>query len=254
MLKKWPRATTRRRLITILSASKWRKPLLEKAFAKTYSLEMKSVFFNEDLALGTYRHTVYSLLPTMSKIAWQLKKDEIQKAEPSATRRTFVYNVSRSSYRKRWGDVYEKPGLGARIWAFILRLMPKIGPFKALAFTPPTPAVQNMFMRSFNDTLDRYRCFLALHKEGSLQLPNQNFDTGDPTKPGAYPLADRAYAKLVEKLHGKAVSDDLRANILAFYADLNAPLDTKSDAKNWTKLLHELDSLKSPQPADPPKP
>jgi hypothetical protein len=225
------------------------KPLLEKAFAKTYSLEMKSVFFNEDLALGTYRHTVYSLLPTMSKIAWQLKKDEIQKAEPSATRRTFVYNVSRSSYRKRWGDVYEKPGLGARIWAFILRLMPKIGPFKALAFTPPTPAVQNMFMRSFNDTLDRYRCFLALHKEGSLQLPNQNFDTGDPTQPGAYPLADHAYAKLVEKLHGKAVSDDLRANILAFYGGLTAPLDTKRDAKNWAKLLHELDSLKSqPKP------
>jgi len=225
------------------------KPLLERAFAKTYSLEMKTVFFNEDLALGTYRHTVYSLLPSMSKIAWQLKKDEIQKAEPSATRRTFVYNVSRSSYRKRWGDVYEKPGLGARIWAFILRLMPKIGPFKALAFTPPTPAVQNMFMRSFNDTLDRYRCFLALHQEGSLQLPNQNFDTGEPTKPGAYPLADRAYGKLVEKLHGKAVSDDLRANILVFYGDLAAPLDTKRDAKNWAKLLHELDSLKNqPKP------
>ena len=229
------------------------KPLLERAFARTYSLEMKSVFFDEDLALGTYRHTVYSLLPRMSKIAWQLKKDEIQKTEPSITRRTFIYNVSRSSYRKRWGDVYEKPGLGARIWAFILRLMPKIGPFKALAFTPPTPAVQNMFMRSFNDTLDRYRCFLALHKEGSLHLANENFDTGEPIRPGAYPMTDHAYAKLVEKVHGKPISDDLRTNILAFYADLNAPLDTKRDKKNWAKLLHELDSLKNPPP-DAPKP
>jgi len=229
------------------------RPLLERAFARTYSIEMKTVFFDEGLALGTYRHTVYSLLPSMSKIAWQLKKDEIHKTEPGLTRKQFIYNISRSSYRKRWGRVYEKPGLGARIWALILRLMPKIGPFKALAFKPPTPAVQNMFMRSFNDTLDRYRCFLAQHKEGSLRLPNENFDTGEPIKPGAYPLTDHAYAELVEKLYGKAVSDELRADILAFYADLNAPLDTKRDSKNWAKLLHQLESLKNPQPADPPK-
>jgi hypothetical protein len=230
------------------------KPLLERAFAKTYSLEMKSVFFDEDLALGTYRHTVYSLLPSMSKIAWQLKKDEINKAEPSVTRRTFIYNVSHSSYHKRWAERSREPGFGARFWAFILRLVPKIGPFKALAFTPPTPAVQNMFMHSFNNTLDRYRCFLAQHKEGSLRLPNENFDTGEPIKPGAYPLADHAYAKLVDKVHGKAISDELRANILAFYADLNAPLATRRDAKNWAKLLQELDSLKNAQPSDPPKP
>jgi len=229
------------------------KPLLERAFAKTYSLEMKSVFFDADLALGTYRHTVYSLLPSMSKIAWQLKKDEIQKTEPSATQRTFIYNVSHSSYHKRWAERSREPGFGARFWAFILRLVPKIGPFKALAFRPPTPAVQNMFMHSFNNTLDRYRCFLSQHKEGSLHLPNENFDTGETIKPGAYPLADHAYAKLVEKVNAKTVSDELRADILAFYADLNAPLATKRDAKKWAKLLHELDALKNPQPSDPPK-
>ena len=230
------------------------QPLLERAFARTYSLEMSSVFFDEDLALGTYRHTVSSLIPSMSKIAWHLKKDEIQKAEPSATRRRFTYNVSRSSYRKSWGGRYEKPGLGARFWAFILRLVAKIGPFKALAFHPPTPVVQNMFMSSFNDTLDSYRCSLAQQREGSLQLPNQNFDTGEPIKPGAYPLADHAYAKLVENVHGKAVSDELRANILAFYANLDAPFDTKRDAKNWSKLLQWLESLKHPKPANPGKP
>src|SRR5487761_229963 len=48
------------------------KPALERAFAKTYSLEMPSLFFNEDLAIGTYRHTVSSILPTMTKAAWKL--------------------------------------------------------------------------------------------------------------------------------------------------------------------------------------
>ena len=81
---------------------------------------MKGVFFDEDLALGTYRHTVYSLLPSMSKIAWQLKKDEIQRTEPSATRRTFIYNVSHSSYHKRWAEPSrelrrERPFLGVHL-------------------------------------------------------------------------------------------------------------------------------------------
>jgi len=197
---------------------------------------------------------VYSLMPRMSKIAWQLKKDEIRQTEPSATKRTFVYNVSHSSYHKWWKDRSREPGLGARIWAFILRLVPKVGPLKALAFQPPTPAVQNMFMRSFNDTLDRYRCYLALHREGSLRLPNENFDTGEPIQPGAYPLTDRAYAKLVESVHEKTVSDELRANILAFYADPDAPIVTKRDAKNWAKLQQWLESLKNPQPAAPLNP
>ena len=157
-----------------------------------------------------------------------------------------MYNVSHSSYHKRWGDRSQEPGFGARLWAFILRLVPKIGPFKALAFQPPTPTVQNMFMRSFNNTLDRYRCFLAQHREGELHLPNENFDTGESIKPGAYPLADHAYAKLVENVHGKPVSDELRANILAFYANPDAPIATKRDAKTWARLQHWLESLKSP--------
>src|SRR4051812_46359630 len=42
------------------------KESLERAFAKTYSLEMSSVVPSEDLAIGTYRFTVSSLLPTMT--------------------------------------------------------------------------------------------------------------------------------------------------------------------------------------------
>ena len=34
------------------------KPLLERAFSETYGIEMKDIFFNEDLAIGTYRHAV----------------------------------------------------------------------------------------------------------------------------------------------------------------------------------------------------
>jgi len=226
------------------------KPLLDRAFQMTYSLEMSGVFRDEDLAIETYRHTVSSLIPSMTKVAWQLRKDDIRRTDSNATQRRFIYNVSRSSYRKKWGNVYEKPGLGARILAFFLRLVPKVGPFQALAFRPPTPEVETIFMRSFNHTLDRYRCLLVQQGDGALQLANANFDTGEPIKPGAYTLADNAYATLVDKLSGQAISEELRANILAFYADLNAPFATKRDPKNWAKLLRQLDLLKTAKEAD----
>ena len=55
------------------------KPLLERAFSETYGIEMKEIFFNEDLAIGTYRHAVATTIPEMTKVAWGKKRDEIRK-------------------------------------------------------------------------------------------------------------------------------------------------------------------------------
>ena len=47
------------------------KPVLERAFLATYGLEMKDVFMNEDLAIGSYRHAVSQTIPEITRIAWQ---------------------------------------------------------------------------------------------------------------------------------------------------------------------------------------
>src|SRR5712671_8163175 len=125
------------------------KPVLERAFARTYSLDMSSVFFRVDLAIGSYRHAVSTAIPRMTKVAWYLKRDEIQNSHPSETKKEFVYNISNSEYRKDWGNVYEKPGFVARLKAFFLRVVPKVGPFSGLAFHPPPPAVEQLYMSSF---------------------------------------------------------------------------------------------------------
>ena len=39
------------------------KPLLERVFSEMYGIEMKEIFFNEDLAIGTYRHAVGTTIP-----------------------------------------------------------------------------------------------------------------------------------------------------------------------------------------------
>jgi len=221
------------------------KPVLERAFLRTYSLDISSVFFRVDLAIGSYRHSVSTVIPRMTKVAWHLKRDEIQNSYPNETKTKFVYNISRSEYRREWGDIYEKPGFFTRLKASFLRIVPKAGPFSGLAFHPPTPAVEQLYMKSFNATLDHYRALLRAQQEHKLQLPNDNLDTGIVTEAATYRLTDETYANLVKKTSGKPVSDALRSDLLSYYADLKKPFATKKNSKDWHELIRELDGLKS---------
>src|SRR6266478_5236686 len=206
------------------------KPLLERAFPVIYGVEVKDILAHEDLAVGTYRFSISRLIPQMTKVALQTHKKELMSEKPSVAKKKFLYRLKRTDYEKEWGKDYIKPGLGTRILATILRLMPKIGPFKALAFKVPTPQTEDMYIKSINVTVDRYRAFLEQTRANSLQLPNVDFDTGQETKPAEYSLTDDTYAKLLTRLSEQkfnGVTPDLRDNILHFYSDLSAPINTK---------------------------
>ncbi len=209
------------------------KDLVERAFLRTYGLQLKDVFASVDLALGTYRWTVGSIIPEMTKVAWDAKKKDLMKETPGLTREKFVYNMSRASFEKEWGTSYERPGPWARFLAWVFKIMPKVGPFKALAFRAPTPQAEKLFMQSFNATLDDYKSLLVRVGRGQLEkLPDRNFDTGEPTRAGDYRMADEAVAKLVDKLADKkfeTVDQALRANILDFYHG-TTPADPKAAA------------------------
>lgn len=228
------------------------KPVLERAFARTYSLDLSSVIFNVDLAIGSYRRAVSTVIPRTTKVAWHLKRDEIQHGDPSETKTKFTYNISNSEYRKEWGDIYEKPGFFARLRAFVLRFRPKIGPFSAFAFHPPTPATEQLYMHSFNETLDRYRALLLTRQNDELRLPNDNLDTGAVTGAADYGLTDETYAKLLRETSGKPVSEGLRQDVLSYYADLEKPFVNKRNAKAWQELIKELDTLKTMPAATAP--
>src|SRR5579864_2029949 len=159
------------------------RPVLERAFEETYGLKLDQVFTNVGLAIGSYRRSVSSSIPAMTRVAWQLKKSEIIKDAPSVTRKKFLYNLSRASYKKSWGNEYQRPGFRSQLLTFFIRLMPRVGRSRAFAFRTPTPAVEKMFMASFNATLDRYRELLAGQKAGKLILPNRNLDIGEPVVP-----------------------------------------------------------------------
>ncbi|HYL73530.1 MAG TPA: zinc dependent phospholipase C family protein [Bryobacteraceae bacterium] len=207
------------------------KPLLERAFEDTYSLPLKQTFPNLDLAVGTYRFSVSQVIPEMTKTAWTAKKKEIQQLQDGMTRRKFVYRYSHADFHRE-GHQHEEPGPGARFLAFLFRIVPKVGPFKALSFKVPPVEAEKLFISSFNETMTRYRALLSEVGEDRLQLRNENFDTGRPTRIGDYRMADSTYAKLLEKLAGplQKISPELRANILAFYGKSEGPPSTEARA------------------------
>jgi hypothetical protein len=223
------------------------KPLLERTFPIVYGVELKEVLTHEDLAVGSYRFAISRMIPEMTKIALRTHKKDMMKETPNFAKRKFLYRLSRSDYEKEWGKDYKKDGFKTRLFAILLRYMPKIGPFKALAFNNPTPQTEDLYFKSINTTVDQYRIYLQQVGAGSLELANCDFDTGKETQAAEYSLTDETYAKLLGQLAGRKfdlTSPALRDNILNFYSDLSLPLETKKNATRWQSVLSSLDQLK----------
>ena len=224
------------------------KPVLERAFLKTYGVKLSDIFANLDLSIGSFRWSVSRAIPEMTRVALLTKKDEMVKENPSFTKKKFLYNLSRSEYEKAWGKRYQRPGFGARLLAIIFKIIPKFGPFKTIDFKMPYPNTETLYLKSVNDTVELYRGELRDLKTGKLQLANMDFDTGKPTSPGEYRLTDETYAKLLDKLAKTKFADlkpDLRQNILTFYQNPSAPNYTKKKREKWTKVQQQLEELKT---------
>jgi hypothetical protein len=227
------------------------KPLLERVFPVVYGVELKDVLTHEDLAVGSYRFAVSRLIPQMTQVALQTHKKDLMRETPNFAKQKFLYRLSRSDYEKQWGKDYVKPGVGTRILSTILRYMPRVGPFKGLAFKSPTPQTEDLYFKSINSTVDQYRALLEAVRTDTVMLPNYDFDTGNPTKAAEYSLTDDAYAKLLGQLSERKfnkTSADLRANILLFYSDLSVPIETKKNPGDWQSVLSQIDQLKSVTP------
>lgn len=227
------------------------KPVLERAFPTVYGLELKEVLAHEDLSIGSYRFSVSRLIPEMTQVALQTHKKDMMREHPDFAKQKFLYHLSRSEYEKDWGKDYSRPGFGARVLAVFLRYIPKVGPFKGLAFNNPTPQTEDLYFKSINSTVDEYRTFLEAVRTNSLQLSNRDLDSGQTTSAAEYSLSDETYAKLLGQLSSNKFNQTtppLRANILDFYSDLSAAFETKQNENDWKNVLTELDQLKSMTP------
>ena len=227
------------------------KPLLERVFPVVYGVELKDVLTHEDMAVGSYRFAVSRMIPQMTQVALQTHKKELMRETPNFAKQKFLFRLSRSDYEKQWGKDYVKPGFGTRVLSTLLRYMPKIGPFKKLAFNHPTPQTEDLYIKSINTTVDQYRAFLEQVRTDSVALPNCDLDSGKGTQAAEYSLADDTYAKLLAQLSERKfdrATPELRENILEFYSDLSLPIETKKDQVRWESVLTSLDQLKTMLP------
>ena len=241
------------------------KDLLNRAFLETYGLPVTAILTHEDLAIGSYRRAVSTLIPNMTNVALVSYKDQIEKEDPGFDHAKFVYRLKRTEFEKQYGKQYVKPGAGSRFLAFLIRILPKVGPLKAFSLKIPSAQDQDLYIKSINTTVDHYDAFLrqiqtpSRRDTAALQhtpdLQEIDLDTGKPSRLGEYQLADQTYAALLNKLIAakqKPIPPDLRQSLTDFYAVRTEPAWYLKKPKDWKKLQLNLATFDSLPPSPPP--
>ena len=221
------------------------KELIEKAFLKTYGLDVNNLFGNFDRAIGSFRWSVKELIPSATRAAWKAKRKEISESNPSVVRRGYVYSMRRQKYFKEFGKDREKATFGESVLALLIRIAPKWGPLKILKFRIPNEESEKIFLESFDETVLNYRHEVTAIARGDIKLSDIDWDTGKKTMQGEYSLADKTYSDWVIKLKEKnfeTTSPSMKRNILAFYK--NYP-DSNKDDEQWQQTSAALEELKN---------
>lgn len=220
--------------------------LLERAFADTYGASLDDLLHYDDLTLATFRFSVSKVIPEITQVAIATHKPAEVKELSDRAKQEFVYHISRADYEKEFGSKYRRPGIFARILGFFLRLVP-FGPARVLGYRNPTPQTEDLFFRSMDRVVTQYHEFVSQVNAGDLRFPNLNLDTGAPTRPGEYALADRTYADLLRRLahmHFANVSPELKANLLDFF-DVGVQPPPSIKAGDWKRIEGALAELKA---------
>ena len=195
--------------------------VLSKAFFETYGLTIDEVFSHHfHLGVETFRWIVANIFPVITREAWATKKHQILKQYNTANSKNFKFKMRRRQYNKQFGKDYKRPGFSAKMLSFFLRVIPKIGPLRALKFKPPTPQSEVFFDRSFDTILLHYSSRIKRLPQDHEPLRDIDFDTGLPTANCEYQLADQTYVAWLLRLNGdefKNTNASIQKNIIRFF-------------------------------------
>jgi hypothetical protein len=228
--------------------------LLEQAFYETYGLRLRSMMVDRRAAIGSYRRSVRSFLPSVAYAEVLLHKKNFPDDLPSEDFDKFQKRLADADFKNGWDKYRKKAGVKTHLLAFVIVIVPKIGPLSYLSIRGPNQQTEEKYVASVNRTLDRYEEVLgelardpAADPRMTMNLENRDLDTGAPVKPGAYPLTDQTYAKLLDRLTklGDPVPGRLKEDIEAYYADPAAPITTKKNKKAWQRVQAELVQLRT---------
>jgi hypothetical protein len=117
-----------------------------------------------------------------------------------------------------------------------------------LSIKGPNQQTEDLYIKSMNRSIKSMRFVLTNFDRIERYIPNRDLDTGLVVKPGGYPLADRTYATLlamITKSPDKVVPNQLKHDLLGYYADPQAPIITRNDPKKWAQVQANLKTLET---------
>jgi hypothetical protein len=213
------------------------RKLVERAFFETYGLPVRSVLGRPRPAFSSYDSAVAKLLPTFAHAEVLIHRKDFPPVQDTPAYQEFSSRQAQAGVENEWALYKHKAGFEVHFIAFLIRIVPKIGAASELAIRGPNAETDRWYIESVNRSMFDYERMLgelAKDPTHALDLPDRDLDTGNMVQPGSYKLTDKTYAALLNKLTAepdRQVPSRLRHDVLAYYADPNAPISTKKNSK-----------------------
>jgi Zinc dependent phospholipase C len=222
------------------------RTLLRKAFFETYGLNLPDIIGSKETSIRIYRYGVRRFLPNIAAAETVLHKKSFPDDTPSPDLDELAKDLRQASADNNWEAYRKNPGFGIHLYAGFIYILPKVGTLKMLAIKGPTEHTEDLYIKSVNRSIKSMRFVLTHFDTIERYLPNRDLDTGLVVKPGGYLLTDKTYATLlamITKSPDKVVPNQLKHDLLGYYADPQAPIITKKDRKKWAQVQENLKTL-----------
>ena len=207
---------------------------LATAFYETYGLseDFSKARFRR-VNVGGFRFAVRSFIPRIAYALTLLHRSRMPADSTSPDLQKLADEVARVAAENNWDQYRKKAGIGTYSLAGFIYILPKIGPLKMVAIKGPTAATEEEYVRSVNLSTDALSSALGRFGKPHQTLANRDLDTGAPVRPGAIALPMTPMPSCLHRLVADphhTVPPGLKADILNYYADPNAPIHTKKNA------------------------
>jgi zinc dependent phospholipase C len=222
------------------------RKFLEQAFMNTYGFDIHEVLGRARPALQSYRTAVRSFIPAFAEAEVVLHRHQFLPRPNDEAYRIFSERVARTSYERHWRRAYRGPGFKAHLLAILVLIIPKVGSASDLAIKIPNSETEEWYLQSVNDTVDAFRGLLhklAADSYTALALENIDLDTGHRVKLGDYPLADKTYVQLLERITSRPdreIPEGLRQNIINYYAGSGTTASAGQRVNTRLSVLKEM--------------
>lgn len=252
---------------------------LALAFYQTYGITDNFSRPRQFINVKAYRTATRKFIPRVAYALVQIHRSQ-EPAEPDTPEAQEIEKEADNvDAANNWSAFRKKASFETHLIAFIIRILPKVGPLALTAIKGPSPTAEADYMHSMVSATSSMRNRLALftplanrvtppaggavtpqspeNENPQHPLVNRDLDTGQPVKPGGYPLTDKTYAKLLGRLTRRPkqpIPPGIKQDVLAYYADANAPIVTKKDPGKWAKVQQELKVLAAMPTSNEPTP